>query len=437
MSTEHWTENTETIVSSNDDLRLMIAHGIDLYRFTVTRCVPALRNHPMPLHRPCCLVGALLVSLSLGLPVAPLQAGDRPPDAGPTATTGFRRASPGYAYAFPRDHGTHDEFRTEWWYYTGHLTTSTGRRFGFELTFFRRGLAPDDASADAPAKGSAWAVHQLYLAHAAVTDVDGRRFLYEEKVSRAGLGKAGADRDQLRVWIDRWRAESMTTPRESHRLVARTPTFTLELRLTPKRAPVIHGLGGVSRKGSAPHQTSHYYSLTRLDTEGRLTLGEASHQVTGLSWMDHEFGSGELGAGLVGWDWFSLQLKNRTDVMVYRLRREDGHPDAASSGTLIFEHGPGVPLAAGDVQISVIDYWESPSSHARYPSGWEMTIPSAELVLTLRPLIREQELITSRSTQVTYWEGAVAVTGRMHGHPVEGQGYVELTGYAHPLTLGH
>ncbi len=355
------------------------------------------------------------------------------PPRSPTSATSpaYRQATPGYRYEFPRDHGAHDAFRTEWWYYTGHLSAADGRPFGFELTFFRRATAPPGS----PASPSAWTIDHLYLAHAAVTDITGKRFLYDEKISRAGLGKAGADGDRLHVWIDRWRAEASPGAGAPHHLTAATPKFSFDLRLTPQHPPVVHGVDGVSRKGSRPHETSHYYSFTRLATQGRLTVDGTTHDVTGLSWMDHEYGSGDLGEELVGWDWFSLQLNNGMDLMVYRLRRGNGQPDASSSGTLRHADGRVTHLASGDVVVSVLDSWTSPTSKARYPHGWELRVPSADLIMTIRPLLKEQELITSRSTQVTYWEGAVAVTGQWRGRLIEGQGYVELTGYARSIRV--
>ncbi len=361
---------------------------------------------------------------ALSLPVLPdATTADR------ALTAGFRPAAPGYQYRFPRDHGTHDEFRTEWWYYTGHLKTDGGRRFGYQVTFFRRGIEPERTGANP----SQWTIRQLYLAHVALSDLGRGRFRYAEKVSRAGLGKAGADAGRLHVWIDRWAAEASSSPHAHHRLLAATDEFSLDLTVTPDKPPVVHGKGGVSRKGTAPPQTSHYYSLSRLETSGALTVDGTRYAVDGLSWMDHEFGSGDLGEDLVGWDWFSVQLADRTELMLYRLRRADGTIAPVSSGTAIFPDGRTRHLASTEMQVEVLDHWSSPSSGGRYPSRWRVTIPSLSLTLNLHPLLADQELATSHSTQVTYWEGAVEVSGQLHGAPVSGQGYVELTGYAKPM----
>ncbi len=340
--------------------------------------------------------------------------------------TSFRFAQEGYRYEFPRDHGAHEAFRTEWWYYTGHLETAEGRRFGYELTFFRRGIRPDQIHT----KPSRWSVDQLYLAHVAITDVSKEQFHFRDRISRGGLGKAGADSGHLRVWLDQWRAESSEKPDDQQTLDARADGMALSLTLSPLKPLVIHGEQGISKKGAAAGQASHYYSFTRLKTAGTLTLGTQTYTVTGTSWMDHEFGSADLSADLVGWDWFSIQLADNRELMVYRLRRADGSSDPASSGTLVFPDGHTQHLSASDIQLTPLDTWTSPASKATYPHRWQVAIPSLDLSLKLTPLLADQELRTSRSTQVTYWEGAVSVEGTEKGQAVIGQGYVELTGYA-------
>ncbi|MBI5672026.1 MAG: carotenoid 1,2-hydratase [Nitrospirae bacterium] len=353
-----------------------------------------------------------------------------PPAASP-APTPFQPATAGYQYTFPRDHGSHSTYRTEWWYYTGHLRSKNGRSFGFELTFFRRGVPPDEIKT-LPSK---WSISHLYLAHFAVTDITGKRFHFSEKFSREGLGKAGADESRLRVWIDDWRAEAATDSTGSHTLVAHDETHSLALILQPAKPLVTHGAAGISRKGKDVGQASHYYSFTRLATTGSLTIDGEQFEVTGLTWMDHEFGSAELGTDQVGWDWFSIQLEDDTELMLYRMRRKDGSSDLASSGTAVSPDGRTRHLEVIDFQIESIATWASPESKATYPSRWKLTFPSLGLVLDVTPLLADQELRTSRSTKVSYWEGAVAVTGTKQGKLVKGQGYVELTGYAERLKL--
>lgn len=359
----------------------------------------------------------LAASLSMALGEAP-------------STPSFRPATAGYRYEFPKDHGSHPAFRTEWWYYTGHLRAQDGRPFGFELTFFRRAVPPDDVKT----RPSQWSVSQLYLAHFAVTDIAGRRFQFSEKLSRAGLGKAGAEESRLRVWIDDWRAEAPVDATGAHTLLARDGALALALTLQPTKPLVIHGQDGISRKGAEIGQASHYYSFTRLATTGSLSIDGERFDVAGTGWMDHEFGSSDLSKDLVGWDWFSIQLADDSELMLYRLRRSDGSSDPVSSGTVVSADGQTRHLSVTDVGIEATGTWTSPESKAVYPNKWRLAIPSLDLALDVVPLLEQQELRTSRSTQVTYWEGAVAVSGTKQGRPVKGQGYVELTGYAARLT---
>jgi len=365
------------------------------------------------------LIAAAGFWMLLALAGSAAAAGDIP------AGASFRPAQEGYRYEFPRDHGSHDIFRTEWWYYTGHLETAEGRRFGFELTFFRRGIEPDQIET----RPSRWSVDQLYLAHLAITDVTGRRFHFHDRISRAGLGKAGADATHLHVWLDQWHAESSEQSGQ-HRLNAKADGIALSLTLDPAKPLVIHGERGISKKGAVAGQSSHYYSFTRLKTAGTLTIGTETFRVTGTSWMDHEFGSADLSPELVGWDWFSIHLADNRELMVYRLRRADGSSDPASSGTLVLADGHTQHLSASDIELTPLTTWTSPASKATYPQQWRVTIPSLNLSLQLTPLLADQEFRTSRSTQVTYWEGAVDVAGTERDQPVRGQGYIELTGYA-------
>src|SRR5574341_131690 len=342
----------------------------------------------------------------------------------------FRLAAPGYEYVFPRDHGLHDNFRTEWWYYTGHLTAKNGQPFGYQLTFFRRGI-PRNQVKTLP---SQWSVTQLYFAHFAISDLTGEHFHYAEQISRAGLGKAGAERDRLHVWIDQWSAESPVAVPLTQKLRASDGTIGVQLTLSPEKSLVVHGTGGISRKGSASGQASHYYSFTRLATAGTLSIGVEQFDVTGTSWMDHEFGSADLDEHLMGWDWFSMQFDDGTDLMLYRLRRTDGSADPASSGTIIDRDGRTQHLTVKDFTMEPTAFWTSPKTKARYPQRWHMVIPSMKLSRDIAPRLADQELATSRSTQVTYWEGAVQVIGTSQGRPLRGQGYMELTGYAERIS---
>ncbi len=346
-------------------------------------------------------------------------------------TSRFSPATPGYTYAFPRDHGSHEQYQTEWWYFTGHVSASNGRRFGYELTFFRRGI-------DSPhvwTNPSKWAMRHVYLAHFALTDEQAGKFRVAEKISRAGVGKAGAKPDQLDVWIDRWQVVAVSPAHQQLHLQAEAENFSIDFIVESRKLPVTHGTHGVSYKGQKSGETSHYYSLTRLETTGSVHADGKMINVEGISWMDHEFGSGELASNLVGWDWFSIQLDNEHELMAYGLRHADGTFDPASSGTIVFPDGSSKAISFQKLNIEVSQHWISPVSQARYPNQWTLAMPDESIELALSPRMANQELVTARTTGVTYWEGAVDITGVWKGQDVHGQGYVELTGYAEPYSV--
>jgi len=341
----------------------------------------------------------------------------------PSTPSEWRNASPGRTLEFPRDHASHPEYRVEWWYYTGNLESDDGRRFGYQVTFFRVGIDPK------PDSPSPWAVRDLFMAHLAVTDLDRGRHLVDERLNRAGVGWAGARDDRLEVWNEDWR---LTVDGRDHVLEVESDDgrFGVQLRLAEDRAPVLHGRQGFSQKGSTNGNASHYYSLTRMPTSGMLRMDGNAMNVRGASWMDHEFGTSFLEPAQQGWDWFSLQLEDGTDVMVYQLRLLDGSVHPNSSGTVVATTGDTHVLAAGDYRLEAGRVWESGTSEAQYPVEWRVGIPSAGLDLEVRAAVDAQELHTAESTGVTYWEGAVVVSGTRNGEPIQGRGYLEMTGYA-------
>jgi predicted secreted hydrolase len=356
------------------------------------------------------------------LAVVALLAGAVAPAAQGIDPGGWRQASPDYTLRFPEDHASHPDYRIEWWYYTGNVVAAEGRRFGYQVTFFRVGV---DRT---PANPSRWTVRDLFMAHLAVTDIEGGRHLVAERLNRAGVGWAGAGTETLDVWNDGWRTR---LDGDAHVLSAAADdgSFGVELRLEPARGPVLHGERGYSGKGSQPGNASHYYSFTRMATSGHLIVDGARVPVEGLSWMDHEFGTSFLEPSQQGWDWFSLQLDDGTDVMVFVLRERDGQPHPQSSGTVVLPGSGTRGLVADDFTLSPGRVWVSPSSGGRYPVEWRVEIPSAGLQLDVRASLDAQELRTAESTGVTYWEGAVDVTGTREGRPVQGRGYLEMTGY--------
>ena len=334
---------------------------------------------------------------------------------------GWARAQPGYAWQFPRDHGSHPPYGIEWWYYTGNLAASDGRAFGYQVTFFRVGVDP------APENPSRWAVRDLYMAHLALSDLSGARHQVAERLDRGSLGWAGARSGTLDVWNGDWRA---TLDGERHHLDARDRSIGIDLYLEPGKGTTRHGADGFSRKGAAAGNASHYYSMTRMPTSGRVRIDDEWLQVTGSSWMDHEFGTSFLEPGQVGWDWFSIQLDDGSDLMLFQLRRADGQPDDYSAGTWVGADGAATTLERSDVRLLPGRRWLSPSSGAAYPVEWRVELPGRQAHFDVSAAFDAQELHTAASTGVTYWEGAVRVSGQIAGRQVTGRGYLEMTGYA-------
>jgi predicted secreted hydrolase len=330
------------------------------------------------------------------------------------------------AMNFPRDHGSHPDSALEWWYWTGHLQADDGRNFGFQLTFFR--------------------LRDLHLAHFAWSDLSAGKFTVAQKTHLGLPGIAGAAEERLDVFNEDWFARDAEVAQGRaaqgvQRLHARGPQGELSLTLTPEKPPVLHGDGGISRKGPGPDDYSHYVSIPRLSVSGSWTAGGRSlalhggrsRALHGVAWFDHEWGPGGLPKGTAGWDWFALQLSDGSELMLYRMRSAQG-ATPFSSGTFIPATGGGSPrpvqIAWKDVRLTPLTTWTSPHSKATYPATWSLAIPTLGLETTITPLLADQELSTAESTGVTYWEGACKVDGRREGRPIGGRAYVEMTGYA-------
>jgi len=339
---------------------------------------------------------------------------------GGVADAGFARAEAPRAFRFPADHGPHPAFRNEWWYFTGNLVAADGRRYGYELSLFRVALTPQ-----APQRASAWASNQVYMGHFALTDASGQKFHFFERFARGALGLAGARGAPFAVWIEDWRVEVDAADPACWRLTAAAGDTGVALRLTPAKAVVLQGERGLSRKSAEPGNASYYYSIPRLDTEGTVTIAGRPVAVRGSSWLDREWSTSALGPDQAGWDWFALQLDDGRELMVYQLRRRDGGIDPFSTGVVIHGDGGSTPLRAQDVTVDVLERWTSPRGGV-YPARWRLAVPALDLVLDIKPVLADQELMVS----VRYWEGAVDVRGVERGRALRGVGYVELTGYA-------
>jgi predicted secreted hydrolase len=355
------------------------------------------------------------------------------------ATQGFAVAAGPRSFEFPRDHGPHPDFQHEWWYVTGNLDGANGERFGFELTIFRFALAPAEPTAAghpprngapratdpatqpaAPAPGTSnWRTRQIYMAHFAVSDIHRERFQFGERYARGALGLAGAQAEPFRVWLESWALEQ----RGSHwHLTAADRDYSLDLDLQPLLPPILNGDAGLSRKSSSGTASSYYYSIPRIAARGTLTRQGKPIDVQGLAWLDREWGSADG-----DWDWFAIQLDDRSTLMFYVLRNRDGVRDINSAGTWVDPHGSPRPLANDEVRIDILGYWNSPRG-GRYPAKWRLSVPALALDLSIEPAMADQEL----GTHPRYWEGAVNVQGQREGRSITGRGYVELVGYARP-----
>lgn len=337
---------------------------------------------------------------------------------------GFLRADEHREFAFPQDHGPHPGYRSEWWYFTGNLEALSGERFGYQFTIFRNRLTPPDTLEEAHV--SDWATDQLYLGHFAVADLQSEEHVAFERLSRGAVGLAGAEASPFRVWLEDWSVESTGEETMPVRIRANDQGAAVNLTVTPLKPEVLQGEEGYDRKGPEPGDASYYISFTRLATEGTVTIGEETFEVEGLSWMDHEWSTSALAEEQVGWDWFSLQLSNETDLMYYQLREEDGDVSPFTTGSVVAPDGASRTLSREEVGLEVLEEWTSPESGGTYPIEWRLQVPSEELDLTISAAFPDQEMNVS----IRYWEGAVSLEGTHRGEAVTGEGYVEMTGYA-------
>lgn len=330
---------------------------------------------------------------------------------------------------FPKDHGSHPGYRTEWWYYTGNLISDSGDRYGYQLTFFRSQISPPGAIKSWPQPSSAWRTQHIIVGHAAISNISDKRHLQAELISREALEMAGVTQNsaETTVFIQNWSAKIGV---DNHILSADGTDFSINLTLKPAKRPVLHGQAGYHRKGRAKERATCYYSLTRLISNGTLKIDGKPIAVEGLSWMDHEYGTAFLNTDTVGWDWFSLQLSNETEVILYIGREKSGDVNPASGG--IFVDRLGIPqyFTRDDFSIRVLEQWKSPNSGGNYPVAWDINILPFGIDLTIIANLYNQEMLTVATTGIIYWEGSVSASGTFAEQPVKAEGYAELTGYA-------
>ena len=393
---------------------------------------------------------ATLLIVALALLTNPSRAEDEPP---------FKQAIKPITFSFPADHASHAGYQTEWWYLTGNLKDEKGHEFGYQFTIFRRAMAPKDAKERG--RKSAWAADDFYLLHLAISDIDGKVHADYESLERGTLGIAGATdvsellkerhavsfpdpkmidypKDKPEPFVRVWTKDSsLDRFRNGWHLKASSARigFDFDLAETSQKMSsiVLHGKSreeGLSRKGPKPGQASYYYSVPRLDTKGTLTLDGKKYQIGGLSWMDHEFGSNQLSPDQAGWEWFSIQLDNGIEIMLYVLRNKDGSIEPSSSGTWVDQAGSEGHIKVEQAMLKPGRIWKSQASGAEYAVEWTLHLPLGEL--RLKSALDDQEFHSKQGAGMNYYEGAIRVEGTHDGKPVKGEGYLEITG----KTLG-
>lgn len=343
----------------------------------------------------------------------------------------FTRATDIRDFKWPDDHGPHNDFQTEWWYYTGNLQDANGRHFGYQFTIFRRALAPelpDTAQSD-------FAFNQIYFAHFALTDSAGNDHVAFEKYSRSAAGLAGATASPFNVFIEDWNIIGIGTPQESAtkvKIKAAQGDYAIDLDLIASKPIVLQGDRGLSRKSAERGNASYYYSITRMATQGKIRSKAGEFDVQGNSWMDREWSTSALSQNAVGWDWFAIQLDDGRDMMLGWIRNTDGSIDTAWGGSLVEADGTTRRISGTDFEASEAGTWRSPRSNTLYPVNWRINFPKDNLQLEITARIPDQEMdLTQR-----YWEGAITIKGTQAGKPLSGVGYLELTGYGEGETRG-
>ena len=370
-------------------------------------------------------MSATKIWIGLLLTLAPV-----PATASDTSGLSWKKAKPGWTYEFPRDEFAHPDFKTEWWYFTGNLETKSGRRFGYQLTFFRQGVRPP---ANRPPVDSQFVADHIWFAHFAISDIDSEHFHHTEKFSRGAFEQAGsqpAAADDRVVWIDDWSLRKTDEAPGHYTIEAATDAVAIKLELDTTKPAVFHGTDGFSPKSADVDSASHYYSFTRLQSKGTARIGDRDFAVAGSSWYDREWSTSALSRDQAGWDWFAIQLDDGSDLMLFQLRDPNGATNFAS-GTFVGADGKSRSLSAADIKLTPTKSWTAPDSKVAYPIDWRVEIPKLDLSLNIAAAQPNQQLLMAA---MTYWEGATTIIGKKKGRAVTGRGYLELTGYDGKMT---
>lgn len=353
-------------------------------------------------------------------------------------------------FSFPKDHGQHKQFGTEWWYLSGRLSSNDETEWAYHFTIFRRafekwshlalvGLAIKAKSIRNIALFKRAFARMLesqdlrcigvdgYVGHLSITNVKEKDFVFFERGGTSLLRLAGANENSLRVWVKGWKLEEH---KGILHLDAERNDFGIELDMFPMKPPILNGNQGLSIKGPNPGEASYHYSLASLQTTGNLKWRGKRQEVVGASFMDREFGTSILPRSIRGWDWFGLILENNHEIMISLIRNSDGSMAVTSSGTVVFPDGAWQCFDAVVLQVKVVESWTSLATGANYPIHWIVRVEPMNLELEIRALVIDHELVSATSTTINYWEGPVSVSGSMNGLKVEGHGHVELVGYA-------
>lgn len=326
-------------------------------------------------------------------------------------------------FTFPEDHVAHNDFKIDWWYFTGNLTDDDGNRYGFQFTIFRNALSSDTAT-----KISSMATNQLYFAHFALTDISKGKFYYADKYSRGAANLAGTSDFPLKIHVEDW---TISTNEEylgdylmpEFKIKADAGDFAIEFDVIPTKGIVKHGVNGLSAKSKTPGNASYYYSYTRMNTSGKIKIGNKNHNINGNSWMDREWSTSALDSAQAGWDWFSLQLDNNHEIMYFMLRNRDGSFNFGK-GTMIYPDGTHEFMSPENIDLTITDYWTN-SDGIKYPSAWNMKSDLYDFDLKIETQLPDQEL----KLIIRYYEGSVKIDGWHEEREVKGYGYAEMTGY--------
>jgi predicted secreted hydrolase len=337
-------------------------------------------------------------------------------------TAGFERALDTREFHFPQDHAAHPGYRNEWWYITGNIADEAGRFFGYQVTFFRTALVPATSPGKSPATAqvSNWVVRDVWMAHAAVTDIKNKQHHATQRFSRANPGLAGAVIEPVRIWLEDWELSSETNE-FPWRLKVKTADFDIDLNIAPIKDLVLQGDQGLSQKSPAPGNASYYYSYSRMQTDGQLRVEDQRFSVTGLSWFDREWSTSSLDENQIGWNWFSLQFDNGDDLMYYQLLDQQGRADSNSQGKWIDRSGKNVPIRNQDIELKVLEEWRSDAGQP-YPTRWRIDYVAQDRSWIIQAAVRDQFM----DLAVKYWEGAVEIYDPASRQLV-GRGYLEMT----------